>query len=141
MIGREVDFGLNNFGKQNILSQSESMAQLIINLLLMKPGQMPSMPHMGINIKKWLYEFEDDLNTLILQREIEEQCSIMVPYINTENMVVTFMKRLPEPVLLIIIPFDIMEDGKDLVIGFKKSTNNLGKVTFNYEFQDRDLLK
>lgn len=141
MLKREVDFGLDNFGRQKILSQSESVAQLIVNLLLMKPGQMPSMPHIGINIKKYLYEFEDNINTGALQKEIEEQCSTLIPYIDTENMSLFVIKEsVPDPILMIIIPFDILDDGKDLVMAFKKS-KSLGMVSFNYEFQSRDLLQ
>ena len=61
-IKHELTFGIDNFGKQNMLSKSESVAQVLINLLFMRPGQMPSLPHLGINIKQYLYKFEEDID-------------------------------------------------------------------------------
>ena len=62
MIKNEVDFGFDNFGKQKILSNKDSIAQLFRNLLFLVPGQLPSLPHIGINITKYIYKLVDDIN-------------------------------------------------------------------------------
>ena len=53
MIKPEVTFGLDNFGKQKTLSLSETIGQLVLDILLLKPGQLPSLPHIGMNIKQF----------------------------------------------------------------------------------------
>ncbi len=139
MIKREVDFGNDNFGKPKVLSQQESVAQVLINLLFLKPGQMPSLPHIGINIKKYLYQFDEKINTEAIKRQIINQCNTLYPYIDTSGLIVTVVKAMNDPVFVIVLPFSIADDGRDLVIVIKRDVS-LGTITFNYEFQGKEII-
>ena len=136
MIKSEIDFGLDNFGKQKLLSQSETIAQLILNILLMRPGQMPSMPHIGIDIRKYLYKFEEDIDSEALKREINYQCSILIPYLDLSGLKLMVVDYHGEGVLMIIIPISITGSEETLLIGFKKDNAN-GEIVFNYQFEDK----
>jgi len=136
MIKSELDFGLDNFGKQKILSQSETIAQLILNILLMRPGQMPSMPHIGIDIRKYLYKFEEDIDSEALKKEINYQCSLLIPYLDLTGLRLMVVDYHGEGVLMLIIPLSISSQNETLLIGFKKDSNS-GEIVFNYQFEDK----
>lgn len=49
---KELDFCLNGFGKQKVLTEAESSYRQILLLLLLRPGDYPSIPDMGIDISR-----------------------------------------------------------------------------------------
>lgn len=136
MLKNELDFGFDNFGKQKVLSQSETIAQLILNILLMRPGQMPSMPHIGIDIRKYLYRFEDELDSDALKQDITRQCSALIPFIDLSGLRLMVVNYKGEGVLMIIVPLSITGTQQDLLIGFKKNADS-GDIVFNYQFEDK----
>lgn len=134
MIKKELDFGVDNFNEQKILSEKESIAQILKNILFMRPGNMPSMPHIGINIQSKLYNFEDSFDVEELKNEIQTQCSALNPYLDFDkmNLYVAEQKNGSQPILMIIIPVIYENKSEDLIIGVQRSTQ--GDVMFNYEF-------
>jgi hypothetical protein len=128
---REVDFGEDNFGDPMVLSQGDSIAQQIINILYMRPGQMPSMPHLGINIRKYMHQFFDEFDKEELKNDIIFQCREIIPYIDFDNINILTTDLEKQPTLLITIPI-LIDEGDTLVLGFRDYADDL---TFNYQFQ------
>lgn len=137
MILGEMTFGLNSFGKQKILSEADTIAQLILNILFMRPGQMPSMPHIGINIRSYLYKFDDDLDVDALKQKISFQCSKIIPFIDTDGMVLTVVNYRGESILMIIIPILVSGGSKNLIMGFRHGDDD--DIIFNYQLEATDL--
>ena len=54
-IPRDVGFGLNDFQEMQVYSEGESIARYLSNILLMRPGNLPGLPHIGLNIRELLY--------------------------------------------------------------------------------------
>lgn len=133
-IKSEVTFSKNNFNNQTILSEEDSIIQLLNNLFTIRPGQMPSMPHIGINIKKYLYSFDTEIDTEALRQEIVTQGKPIIPYLNFDNTKVLTVDYRGESILMIILPIYIDGEEKNILYGAKKSGDN--DVTFNYQIQD-----
>ena len=53
-VNAELAFGTDNFNNQKILNEVETLTQLLINVLVLKPGQLPGLPHLGMNIKQYI---------------------------------------------------------------------------------------
>ena len=51
---RDVGLGKDNFQKSKIYNETDSLVNYILNILLMKPGNMPSMPELGVNIGQYI---------------------------------------------------------------------------------------
>ena len=134
MLKKELDFGLNNFGKQTVLSEEDTIAQLILNILFMRPGQMPSMPHIGINIRQYLYSFEENIDVELLKNKISSQCSTIIPYIDIDNLKVFVVDYRGESILMIIMPIFISLGATNLMIGMKSSEDN--GIVFNYQYEN-----
>jgi hypothetical protein len=134
MIKNEVDFGFDNFGKQKILSNKDSIAQLFRNLLFLVPGQLPSLPHIGINITKYIYKLVDDINLENLREEIANQCSALLPQLDLKGISVQNIHYDNKDVMMIVIPLNIGGNDETLVMGLAENAN--GRIIFNYEFED-----
>lgn len=139
-IKSELEFGLNNFGKQKMMDEKDTIAQMLMNLFLLRQGQIPSLPHIGIDIRRYMYQFEDDINAEEIREAILYQCKSLVPYIEIDSLQVVFAPLETESLMYIIVPIRANVDGGGTAIyGFKKpKTSNV--VTFNYKVTDEQLL-
>jgi len=128
-VKRELNFGLDNFKNQKMLSLDETIAQMIINILFLRPGQLPGMPHVGIDINKYLYKFDTELDTSDILTEIRAQCSPLTNYIDIANMFMAVIEYEEQPLLVLNIPLRTGSSNTDITIGFKKDKD---KVTADY---------
>ena len=133
IIKGEIQFGENDFGSQIILSDKDTLVQLLLNVLFMRPGQLPSMPHIGINIRHYLYSFDDEIDCDEIKTKINEQCSFLTPYMELVDIQTYVVDYKGQPVIMIIIPVYISGEKESLILGISKNTES-NKVTFNYKF-------
>lgn len=139
-IKHEVLFGNDNFGKQKELSDAETVAQMLLNLFLMRKGQLPSMPQLGIDIRRYLYKTEDEINVEELKNQIINQCSALIPYINIQQLQIVLVPYNNENVLYILVPLTVaVEDGGTVMYGFKKSKDS-SLVNFNYKVSNEQMI-
>ena len=89
-IGVDVTFELDKFGKPRIRSTLELVKNIILYVLFTKPGQYPSLPHIGLDIQNMLYTFFDDLDEEDLRDQIIRQCNALG--VHFENGVVGIRK-------------------------------------------------
>lgn len=62
--------------KPKVLSTFELGINTIIMLLLMKPGQYPSIPELGIDIESYLFEYDDDVKLpSLIKDKLLNQCN------------------------------------------------------------------
>ena len=130
---REVTFGINKYKKAVMLNTKETIAQTVINALLMVPGNLISNPLVGVNIMQYLYHKLEDIDTNKIMNDLQfaigdalgdnvlsdvSVVSLRDP--NGDAMVVTVRLRMP----------DTREDDSLVVLLKKKDS----RVHFNYKF-------
>lgn len=131
---REVGFGNDAFGKPLVLSEPDSLTQIVSNIFTAKPGNFPSNPRLGIDINsKLMYMSGSDIEISELQTEIEGQLSTIIPRDMFGNVICTLTSHKGMPLFLVKIPLvsdsgDV--NGEEVVAGF----------TFNNE-KDKDLIQ
>lgn len=54
--GQEITFRINKYKQAALLNDKESLVQIIMNALLMVPGNLPSQPKKGVDIFQYLYQ-------------------------------------------------------------------------------------
>jgi hypothetical protein len=75
-LGYDATMGYDSAYKPKVISTFEMAVNIILTLLLMKPGQYPSIPELGINIESYLFEYADDKSIpKKIREELEEQCN------------------------------------------------------------------
>ena len=64
--------------KPKVASTFELCVNSILTLLMMKPGQYPSIPELGINIDSYLHEYADDPTIpAVIKDKLAEQCNML----------------------------------------------------------------
>lgn len=62
--------------KPKVLSSFELGINSVLMLLLMKPGQYPSIPELGIDIESYLFEYEENVKLpSIIKEKLLNQCN------------------------------------------------------------------
>ena len=135
---QEVDFGLDNFGKPTQLYDPESVANILIHLLFLKPGQLPSQPQLGIDITQYLYGFSDSIPVSEIRSKIIDQAPYLLQYLDINNLMVTIRTdENAQGILYLAIPLlEVVADQKTLLLGIKPSSSRIGASTFNYKILD-----
>jgi hypothetical protein len=128
----EILLELNNFQKQKLLDPNNSIAQIIINLFLMRPGNIPGLPHIGINIKDYLYKTDTEINPDDIKSRIASQCNELLPGVVTGDIDIVLVPDFQgKSILLISIG---IFDANTLHVGFTKNSAT-GDLEYLYEFE------
>jgi len=83
---RELTFDINNRKNTKELTDYRSVMQNFSNLLLMVPGTYPDTPLMGVNLKKYQFNFLTDTTISNITSEIKQQVAIYLPNLNLINL-------------------------------------------------------
>jgi len=75
-LGYDTPLDISPLGKPLVISSFEMCINVILTLLMMKPGQYPSIPELGIDIESYLHEYADDTNIPDkIKSQLNEQCN------------------------------------------------------------------
>lgn len=126
----DPNFGVNDFKCAKTFSETETLKNNILTLLFMRPGSYPSLPHLGIHIQDYLYQFFDDIDTDGLTSMIAAQCQEFLPAVQEGSLSVRKTHTSDnKPVLLIVIPAVIDDSVTGLGIALTADEN--GNVSYN----------
>lgn len=134
---REVAFGVDEFQKEKILSPQESLQQILYNIFVMRPGQLPSQPDKGINIRSYLYRLEDDIDTNDLKQKIFRNCSDLLTYLTLDDIVVNVMDWQGQGILLIILPIKL-DDDEAIILTF--NLDDKDNIVFQFKVESMKII-
>lgn len=79
--------------KPKVISTFDLCVNTIITLLMMKPGQYPSIPELGIDIEQYLHEYADDPSIpATIVSKLHDQCNRLQTVIGLD--IECFIERL-----------------------------------------------
>ena len=136
---RDVGLGKDNFQKSTIFNETDSLVNYILNILLMRPGNMPSMPELGVNIGQYIQpNMQKELDPEFIKGLISSNCEDLLPYLSEDEIIVSIMQDgYGRDVLIIKLPL-IMEAGskveQDIYYAFYR--NELNELEFNFLIDD-----
>ena len=133
MIKGEVGFFEDNFSKPEIKGEKETIARIILNLLFLRPGNYPSQPHLGINIREYLYRTEDEVDIDELKNKLYMQCKELLPNIVSSDAK-AFITTTEKGVDMLVILLPVVIDKTDDIILLGLTSNSNGDISYNYTF-------
>lgn len=141
-LGQDVDFYMDEFGKPTTYSEKDSIAKMIMNLLLLKPGNLPSEPFMGVDIRKYLYMREDEIDVNDLKNSIYNSCHALLPYIMGDIKIYLKDADTSDRRKVLILNFPLTIDGvtDSLFIGVSRSSGSESEATYMYESKMKNKL-
>ena len=131
---RDVGLGKDNFQKSKIFNETDSLVNYILNILLMRPGNIPSMPELGVNIGQYIHpNLQSTLDSERLKGLIVSNCSDLLPYLTSDEIIITIANDTEgREVLLIKIPLVTehpSREERDVYYAFYRNT--LNELEFN----------
>ena len=132
----EPSIGLNAFHQAKYKNESETVAQAFITLLFARKGFMPSMPELGIHIQDTIYMFWDDISIEGIKAMIVSQCEPLQEYISSGDLDVIKSTNNNQPLLIVVVPTQIKNVEKRLVIGI--TTDSDGNMKYNYQYMSEE---
>ena len=136
---RDVGLGKDNFQKSTIFNETDSLVNYILNILLMRPGNMPSMPEIGVNIGQYIQpNMQKELDPELIKGLITSNCEDLLPYLSADEIVVTIARDgYGRDVLIIKLPIIMDEASKveqDVYYAFYR--NELNELEINFLIDD-----
>lgn len=127
-------FGVDSYNRTKVLSESQTVAYNVLTLLLGKPGFYPSIPSLGMDITKYLYQFDDEIDLGKIKDELVEQCKdFSIQVANNDFDVIKTTYGDNQPLLVFLIPAIIANKENQLVLGVSY-TNGTQQIKFNFTF-------
>lgn len=75
-LGYDVAFDVDAMSKPKIVSSFDLAINIVLTLLMMKPGQFPSIPELGIDIESYLFEYSDNKALPSeIKNKLSDQCN------------------------------------------------------------------
>lgn len=137
---KEVDFGLDNFKDPKTLSIKDSIVQILLNLFLMRPGNLPSLPHIGINIREYLYTMDTGFDVEELKKKIYSQATEVLQYVSLGDVQIFSAPYQGEQVLVIMIPVSGLSDEDETIVMAFMQDENSSELSYNYQFKDISII-
>lgn len=122
-VGYDCTFELDEFNKPRLCSETETVKNTVLFILFSRPGQYPSLPNIGMDIRNMLYTYYDEIDERILEDKLIEQCAALGQYFDNGNIVIRKMIYRKMPSLLI----HIKTDGGDTIVTKKVAANKLDR--------------
>ena len=140
-IGYDCTFELDDFNKPRLREEAELVKNVVLLILFMRPGQYPSIPYLGMNIRDKLYSFYDEIDETSLARELTEQCQALGTYIQQGDIIIKKMIYRDMPSLIIhvsttstdgsVISYTNKAQNKASEFYIGISVNELNKLLYN----------
>lgn len=108
-IGIDCTFELDQFGKPKLCSEAESVKNALMFILFSKPGNYPSIPKLGLDIRQLLYSYYDEIDEQDLETRLTDQCAALSEYFQTGSLAVRKLIYRKMPSLIIYIRVDSSE--------------------------------
>ena len=128
-IGYDATFELNAFNEPKIRSELGTVKDVVLFILFAKPGQYPSLPHIGLDIESMLYSFYDEIQETDLKRKIIDQCEAVGVYFSDGTVDIKKVIYQGKPSIIINI-----EGTETYPSNYNKDSNSdryLIGITFN----------
>lgn len=136
---RDVGLIKDDFQKSTIYNRHQSLVNYILNILLMKPGNLPTMPELGVNITKYIKNnMSEILDPAQLQGLIASNCKDMLPFIDESRIfVANDIIHNGRSYLIISIPLmEEVEDQSTITAYYAFYRDELNKLHFNFQIEE-----
>lgn len=132
---RDIGLRKDDFQKSLIFNETDSLVNYILNILLMRPGNLPSMPDIGVNIGQYITpNMRNEIDADFLKGMIASNCQDILPYLSEDEIVIGVLNDTEgRDILLIKIPLYMEQASKvQQEVYYIFYRNTLNALEFNF---------
>lgn len=130
---KEVGFGPDNFEKAYTQDPLQSLGSIIYRMFVMKPGTLPSLPKVGIDIRQYMYRPEGTIDFDELRNRIFANCSDLLHFMTVGDILIDEVKVKGQLTLVVVIKASINQSDYALFVAMRKGTENEVLYSFRAE--------
>lgn len=132
MNGKEITFAIDKYQQTKLLNDKDSLIQIILNALLMVPGNLPSQPKKGVNLFQYSYSTGDsdaisDSILTDLKFTVGDEIGSAI-----NNLTMDVLNTEQGAMFLLILYLSVEKEENESVALVVQKINE--KVRFNYSF-------
>lgn len=135
---KEVGFGPDAFNEPTVYDPIESLGQILYNIFVMRPGTLPSMPEVGIDIRKYLYRLEGSINHDELREKVFQSCTELLNFIKFGDIIVKEIEIKRVLTLVVILNATISDESYALIVAMRKGQQN--EVLYNFKAESLKIM-
>ena len=135
----EVTFSFNKYKKPELLNLRKSVAEIIYNALIMVPGNIPSMPEAGCDIRQYFYQEDSAVSGDKIKFDLINTCGYLpggATITNVDCSTQTDTDGVTVFLLIIKISFPSEDGDTALGIILKENSKQNDKINFNFDYVD-----
>lgn len=128
-LGFDCACELDVYDNPRLISEAELVKDVVMTVLFTKPGQYPSLPHIGLDIHNMLYSMYDKLNIENLIIQLSEQCQALDAYIKNGSIAIkkTIYRNMPS--LLIYVNTGMNDSNiQDMIESYERDTSTIFRI-------------
>lgn len=128
-------YGVNEFNKTKVLSETETYVNNILTILFGKPGFYPSIPTLGMDISQYLYKFEDEINVDRIKAILANQCSEFLPLVESGDIDIIKTTYMGRSMLIFQLP--VIIDKTQIAVALGVTLNAKGQMVYKFQVNDQ----
>lgn len=127
-------FAFDKYNHAQMTERKTSIANAIVNACFMVPGNLPSSPTTGVNIRQYFYKEEHAISTDKIRADLENACGKIILGAVIGNVDFSVQKTTSgDTVFLLIIRIKFSASDEELLgITMKETADNYVKFNFDY---------
>lgn len=132
---RDIGLRKDDFQKSLIFNETDSLINYILNILLMRPGNLPSMPEIGVNIGQYITpNMKNEIDPDFLKGLISSNCQDILPYLSEDEIIIGVLNdEEGRDILMIKIPLYMEQPSKiQQEVYYIFYRNTLNALEFNF---------
>ena len=136
MAQKDITFNLNKYGNPEMLDVKTSVAHQIVNALFMVPGNLPSMPTIGVNIRQYLYRYDTDYVSSEIEAKLKEACGSVISGAFVDSVDFSVQKTSKNESVFLILVRVTFPDNNEELLGISVKENKDDTINFNFDYAD-----
>jgi hypothetical protein len=102
-LGYDLTFELDKFSNPKLRDTTALVKNTLLFILFSKPGQYPSLPHIGLDVQTLLFSYYDEITESRLIEMVSSQCAALGLFFNEGSIQIKKTMYQGKPSLLIYI--------------------------------------
>lgn len=137
MLKREINFTTDKYHNPVYLSKRDSVAQVVINGLFMKKGNLPSHPDRGVDIEQYIGKTAESVDELAILSDLRKTCGEDI--VGNELLGLTFSTVTIDDVETCLILVKLSIDNTEDLLAIFLQRGRDSTVRYDYHFINDDV--
>jgi hypothetical protein len=131
---KDVVFGFNKYKQAELGDRKTAIANAIINACFMVPGNNPSMPGVGVNIRQYFYKEQSAISSDKIRQDIEASCGTIICGATIGAVDFSFQKTADNDLIFLLIIMIKFSQTEQEILGITMKQKEDSYVKFNFDY-------